>query len=292
MNPLLPRLGLPPDARAVILHVDDIGMCHASVEAFTRLAAQGLIVTGSVMVPCPWFPAIAQWASAQLHLDLGIHLTLTSEWTNYRWPPLSTTDRASGLVDTAGCLPHTTAEARRAGPSAAMAEWRAQLGRARAGGIDVTHLDTHMFSALTPELFPSYLQLAEEERLPCLVPRHWTDGYGFEREILAGGDAWSKRWEEQGYPLIDRIGLMGETPPPERLRRTRELLDAAPAGSITEILYHPAIDTPELRACATDWPERVGDFETLQSDELPRYLQAAALTPITWRAVRAAMRTT
>jgi hypothetical protein len=56
MNPLLPRLGLPPDARAVILHVDDIGMCHASVEAFTTLAAGGLVVTGSVMVPCPWFP--------------------------------------------------------------------------------------------------------------------------------------------------------------------------------------------------------------------------------------------
>jgi predicted glycoside hydrolase/deacetylase ChbG (UPF0249 family) len=286
MNPLLPRLGLPHDARAVILHVDDIGMCHASVEAFTRLAAGGLIVTGSVMVPCPWFPAVTQWARAHFEGDLGIHLTLTSEWQNYRWPALSTTDGTSELVDDEGYLPHTTEEARRANPNAALAEWRAQIARARAGGIDVTHLDTHMFSALTAELFPSYLQLAAEERLPCLVPRQWTSGYGFDAQMLRIGDETSRRWEEQGHPLIDRIGLMGETPPDERLRHTREILDAAPPGSITEILFHPAIDTPELRACDPHWIERVGDFDTLQRDELRRYLEAAALIPVTWRAIR------
>jgi hypothetical protein len=146
-----------------------------------------------------------------------------------------------------------------------------------------------MFSALTSELFASYLQLSVEERLPCLVPRHWTTGYGFDAEMLRTGDEVSERWEEHGHPLVDRIGLMGETAPDQRLQHTRNILDAAPAGSITEILFHPAIDTPELRTCDPHWPERVGDFDTLQRDELPRYLEAAALIPITWRAIRAAV---
>ncbi|MBN8902292.1 MAG: ChbG/HpnK family deacetylase [Rhodospirillales bacterium] len=75
-SPLAERLGV---ARGVILHVDDLGMCHGGNQAFLELAAAGLVTTGSVMVPCPWFREIAEAGAADPRLDLGVHLTLTSE---------------------------------------------------------------------------------------------------------------------------------------------------------------------------------------------------------------------
>jgi chitin disaccharide deacetylase len=96
---LAERLGVE---RALILHVDDLAMCHGANRAYLELAAAGLVTCGSVMVPCPWFREIAEAAAADPGLDLGVHLTLTSEWPHYRWQPLSTASRASGLIDDEG----------------------------------------------------------------------------------------------------------------------------------------------------------------------------------------------
>ena len=60
---LAQQLGLPPGARVAILHVDDVGMCHGANVAFLELARAGFVDTGSVMVPCPWFPEIAAAAA-------------------------------------------------------------------------------------------------------------------------------------------------------------------------------------------------------------------------------------
>ena len=98
--------------RAVILHVDDLAMCHGANRAYLELAAQGAVTCGSVMVPCPWFREIAEAAAADPALDLGVHLTLTSEWEHYRWRPLSTTSRASGLIDDDGYFWRDTASFR------------------------------------------------------------------------------------------------------------------------------------------------------------------------------------
>src|SRR5215216_3621701 len=96
---LADALGL---TRAAILHVDDLGMCHGANRAFLELAVFGHVTCGSVMVPCPWFPEIAQAAAEHPDLDLGVHLTLTSEWAGYWWRPISTRSRASGLIDPDG----------------------------------------------------------------------------------------------------------------------------------------------------------------------------------------------
>src|SRR3954449_11678852 len=88
--------------RAVILHVDDLGATHGANAAFLDLAARGLVTCGSVIVPGPWFREVADAACANPMLDIGVHLTLTSEWDRYRWAPISTVSRASGLIDEDG----------------------------------------------------------------------------------------------------------------------------------------------------------------------------------------------
>ena len=104
-NPVLKKLGLSDEARVVIFHADDIGMCQASLAAYADLVGVGLISAASTMVPCPWFPATAAFCRANPdRVDMGVHITLTSEWADYRWGPTSTCDPTSGLLDADGYM--------------------------------------------------------------------------------------------------------------------------------------------------------------------------------------------
>ena len=168
-SPLAERLGV---ARGVILHVDDLGMCHGGNQAFLELAAAGLVTTGSVMVPCPWFREIAEAGAADPRLDLGVHLTLTSEWAHYRWAPISTTSRASGLIDDDGFFWRDVASlCRHMVVEAAEVELRAQVERALAAGLRPTHCDAHMAAAMLPELLPCHVAVAEAHGLVPVLPR-------------------------------------------------------------------------------------------------------------------------
>jgi predicted glycoside hydrolase/deacetylase ChbG (UPF0249 family) len=145
VNPAIERLGFQADDKVAIIHVDDVGMCGATLDAFSDLWAKRSVTTGSVMVPCPWFRATAAWARANPDVDLGVHATLTCEWDGYRWGPMSTSDMASGLMDEERAF-HKTSEAVAmfAKPEAAKRELQLQIATAKEAGINATHLDTHM----------------------------------------------------------------------------------------------------------------------------------------------------
>ena len=169
-------LGHRPGTRVVIPHVDDVAVGHGANRAFVELAGKGFVTTGSVMVPCPWFPEIVALAQQQPALDLGVHLTLTSESRACRWRPISTTAKVSGLIDADGYMwPDVPALRRHAHKGAVEAECRAQIEAALAAGLDVTHLDTHMGAAAAPEFAELYVALGREYRLPVLLPRDARD---------------------------------------------------------------------------------------------------------------------
>jgi len=158
--------------RTIIPHLDDVGMCHGANVALDELSRGGFVTCASLMVPCPWFREATALAATRPDLDLGVHLTLTSEWPHYRWGPISTVSRASGLIDAQGCFWSTCDDLRRqVVPEAAEVEMRCQIDRAIEAGIDVTHVDAHMGAALIPELLDAYLRVAEAYRLPVLLPR-------------------------------------------------------------------------------------------------------------------------
>ena len=139
-------------ARRVVVHEDDIGMCHGANLAFAELARLGICTAGAVMVPCPWFLEIAEMQARDPRLDIGVHLVLTSEWQTYRWRPLTGASQASGLVDGDGYFWRTAQEARaHAHPDAVEAELRAQVEAAKRAGIDITHIDAHMFTVVCPD---------------------------------------------------------------------------------------------------------------------------------------------
>lgn len=98
-NPVLKKLGFSINDCLVILHTDDIGMCHASLQAFIDLWEFGGISSGAIMMPCPWAKSAAVYCRSHPGVDLGVHVTLTAEWDAYRWRPLSTLAETTGMVD-------------------------------------------------------------------------------------------------------------------------------------------------------------------------------------------------
>jgi predicted glycoside hydrolase/deacetylase ChbG (UPF0249 family) len=178
-------------SRTLIPHLDDVGMCHGSNVAFDELTRDGFLTCGSIMVPCPWFREAVEVAQKLGDkADVGVHLTLTSEWPQYRWRPVSTVSAASGLIDEQGYFWRSCALLRRhVVPEAAEIEMRGQIDHALNAGVDVTHLDAHMGATLLPELLGMYLKIGEAYRLPILLPREIEsylgllgDAGGFDRE--------------------------------------------------------------------------------------------------------------
>src|SRR5215469_2585001 len=98
------RLGWPKDARVLIIHVDDAGMSLESNEGAIAALTRGAATSVSVMMPCPWVPGFVKWLRSHPDIDAGLHLTLTSEWADYRWGPLAGSKAVPGLVDSSGCL--------------------------------------------------------------------------------------------------------------------------------------------------------------------------------------------
>lgn len=265
-------------SRQVVVHQDDVGMCHGANVAFVELSRRGAITSGSVMVPCPWFSEIAAAAAADPDLDLGVHLTLTAEKEHYRWGPISRPTAAAGLTDGDGYFWRDVAGVRRhAQPDAVEVELRAQVDRALAAGIDVTHLDAHMGTALAPEFCASYIRLGVDYRLPVLLTRT-VRGYGpsvphlvgVTEEEFAGFVATAAG---KGLPLFD---FVGETPwdrePSEPAGPVyRALFSGVPDG-LSFLALHP--NAPgEIEAIEPGSAHiRTAEYELFGSDEFGAWL--------------------
>ena len=276
----------------MVIHADDVGMCHGANRAFGELSRAGTITSGSVMVPCPWFPEIAELAAADPSLDVGVHLTLNAEKDHYRWRPLTDATPASGLVDGDGFQWRTVADVRaNAHPEAVEAEWRAQLELALASGIDVTHLDAHMGAALAPEWCDRYVALGGEYGVPVLITRTLGD-YGPSNH-LAG--ATEERFADfvalaraAGVPVFDRVletdfgRRRGDTPDYE------SMLSAVTDLDLVFCAFHPNAPGPgEVEVIERDtWHVRTDEYELFGSSEWREWLASQPLELISMGALR------
>jgi len=264
MPTLAERLGFAADDRIAIVHADDIGMCNAANEGSFEALEHGVVSCGSIMVPCPWFRAAADRARANPALDLGVHLTLNSEWPHYRWGPVAGRDRVASLLDAQGFLPRTQMEvAKNAKPEHVEIELRAQIESALAAGIDVTHLDSHMGTVLFPPFLDVYAKLATEFRLPAFVAR--TDATVLKQAGLAGFEpilrAAMERMEAARVPILDAVDLLSlDFAPGTGDAHAKTRLDRLGPG-ITYFITHPAKDSAEIRAISPDSHARIFEHE-------------------------------
>jgi predicted glycoside hydrolase/deacetylase ChbG (UPF0249 family) len=276
---LLERLGYPPDAKLLIVHADDLGMAHSVDAATEKALATGLVTSGSIMVPCPWFPEIADYARAHADADLGLHLALTSEWKFYRWGPVTAKDRVPTLLTQDGFLYPTEMEAAsHADPREAEAEIRAQVERARAFGVRPTHLDSHMGTLYQNRaLFEVLLRVAHDNHIPALLSREWFQTAPYLPGLLAPDDI-----------VLDRMITIGPEVTPERWADFYTDVIKGLRPGVTELVIHLAYDDEEMRAATVEHPNwgaawRQRDFDFFTSERFRQLLKENNVRLTTWR---------
>ncbi len=283
---LLERLGYPPDAKLLIVHADDLGMAHSVNMASIKALETGLVSSASIMIPCSWLPEIAAYARSHPEADLGLHLTLTSEWSLYRWGPILAKERVPSLLDSDGYFYSTETEAAaHLDPKEAEAEIRAQIARARALGIQPTHLDSHMGTLYQNQaLFETLFRVARENKLLIRVSREWFARAPFLPSLLGPDDV-----------VVN--GVISIEPSVTAEGWSKYYVDAIKnlQPGITEMIVHLAYDNEEMRGVAFDHPNwgsewRQRDFQFVTSDAFRKLLQENDVKLVTWREVSKLMK--
>jgi predicted glycoside hydrolase/deacetylase ChbG (UPF0249 family) len=279
------RLGYPPGTKLVIIHADDLGETHAVNAAAIKALEGGTINSASLMVPCPWFPEMADYARSHPDADFGLHLTLTSERVYYRWGPVAPADKVPSLVDENGYFhhdwDHSPQHSPQINPKEVEIELRAQIERALAMGVRPTHLDSHQYRLIMSgkELFDVMLRVAHDYKLPVFVTRDWFTEHPYLQTSLRPDDL-----------VLDHTVTIGPEVPPEKWVEfyARALKNLKPG--VTEFVIHPGFDDEELRAATRErstwgsaWRQRDYDFFT--SDQFRAILAQEHIKLITWREI-------
>ncbi len=280
---LAERLGYAPDARLLIVHADDIGEWHAVNEATTRALATGLVNSGSMMAPCPWFPEIAAWAGEHPEADLGLHLTVTSERTASRWGPVASRDRVPSLLDPQGYLRRIQVEAsREIDAREAEIELRAQVDRALSFGLAPTHLESHQAVLYQrADLFEALVRVSRAYRIPLAMARNHLEEHPFMAAAL-GAEA----------PVIDRAFDIPPDVPPGKWGDWYEAELRRIGPGVTAMVVHLGLADAELRAATADRPNwgaewRQRDFDFVTSERFRGLLRDLGFTLVTWRQIGA-----
>lgn len=276
-------------SRYLIVHADDAGMSHSvNVATFAGLES-GIVTSASVMVPCPWFKEFAEYAKTHPQYDYGIHLTLNSEWDNYRWGPVASRDKVPSLVDTTGCLWDNVGQvAKAASATEVKIELKAQIDRALAFGVPLSHLDTHMGTVLSrPDLVEVYVDLAIEYDLPILFFKRMPPT--MEKEYPALADRFQKsilQLTERKLPLLDNLlQFYGGNHLEQRKQHYYDEL-AKIAPGVTQLIIHCGHDNEELRAITDSSPRRNQDRVLFTDPAMRDFLNNQKIKLVSWKQFR------
>ena len=281
---VLMMLGYKPDDKLLIIHADDLGLAHSVNVASIEAIENGAITSASIMVPCPWFGHIAQYAADHPEYCWGIHLTLTAEWEHYKWDGVSSSNEIQSILNDRTLMYPSVAEVvTHYKIDEVTKELRAQVDRAQMFGISLSHLDSHMGTLFSnEELFKAYLQLGNEYELPILlpynrVPKEWNIDeligpyqVPVNQVVMLGSrvDSWSEAYDQFITQMVP---------------------------GLNEMIIHLGKDSPELQEVMVDHIDfgatwRQNDLDNVMSDHFKEMLKKNNIHLISWREIRDAIR--
>jgi len=283
---LAEKLGFARDSKLLIVHADDVGVTHSVNAATIKALDTGLVNSASLMVPCPWFPEIADYAKSHPTVDFGLHLTLTSERVYYRWGPVASKDKVPSLIDENGYFHHDWAATTKINSNEVELELRAQIERAYAMGVRPTHLDSHQYRLYEngKGFFEVVLRLAHEYNLPVFVARDWFADRPYLESSLTSADI-----------VLDHTVTIAPSVPPEKWAEFYKTALKNLQPGVTELVIHLAFADDEMKAATRErdtwgaaWRQR--DFDFFTSQEFRQLLQEQNIKLVTWRELAHAAR--
>ncbi|WP_254412926.1 polysaccharide deacetylase family protein [Dyadobacter diqingensis] len=295
------KLGYPKGKKVLIIHVDDVGMSYESNQGAIRAIKEGVANSLSVMMPCGWVPGFVHYLKENPDIDAGLHLTLTSEWKDYRWGPLAGKNQVKGLVDSEGAMWRGVSDVvKNASPDEVEKEIRAQLDRARTMGFTPTHLDSHMGTLFaTPEFLQRYLKVGMEEKIPVMFPGGHNTVVQQQEKIIADQLAMTQMVGKQlwnaGLPVLDDLenssyGWKGPESGDKSEKalqkyKTEKYINAIKniKPGLTMVIMHCTIHTEVFPKISDSYPTREGDFLAMIDPELRKYIEKEGIVLTTWR---------
>ncbi|WP_221394790.1 polysaccharide deacetylase family protein [Dyadobacter sp. NIV53] len=295
------KLGFPKGKKVLIIHVDDVGMSYESNQGAIKAIKEGVANSLSIMMPCGWVPGFVHYLKQNKELDAGLHLTLTSEWQDYRWGPLAGTMNVKGLVDQEGAMwPNVADVVKNASADEVETEIRAQLSRARKMGFEPTHLDSHMGTLFaTPEFMERYLKVGIQEKIPVMFPGgHNTALQEVEKmdpERLKMIRRVGKQLWDSGLPVLDDLenNSYGWNKP-EAGDTTKKALQKYKTAKyinafsklkpgLTMVIMHCTVHSEIFPHISDSALTREGDLLAMIDPELRKYIEKEGIILTTWR---------
>ena len=298
------KLGWKKNDKVVIFHVDDVGMSFDSNEGAINAMTKGVATSCSVMMPCSWVPAFTNYLQQHPGLDAGLHLTLTSEWKNYRWGPVAGKSAVPGLVDAQGSLWPTVPEVvQHATPEEVAKEIRAQLERARSMGFEPTHFDSHMGTLFaTPAFLAKYIQLGIDNNIPVMLPGGHAsvinDQMKFGEAALAQMRSIGETLWNAGLPVLDDLHnrsyewkLSADEKSNDQLlqkRKTSEYIQALRSlqPGLTMVIMHCTATSAIFPQISDSGPTRRGDMLAMMDPALREFINKEGIILTTWRELK------
>ncbi|HBC78698.1 MAG TPA: hypothetical protein DEO60_04355 [Bacteroidales bacterium] len=283
------KLGFPVGSKVILLHCDDAGMCEEANIAVRHYFETGDLLSTAVMVPCPNAMELVEWAKTQKSPDVGIHITLTSEWKTYRWGPVSEKSKVPGLIDPEGKMWHDVPEVvTHASAGEVETEVRAQIDKVIEAGFTPSHIDTHMGTMYaSPEYLKVFLKIAEEYKIPA-------------NAIDLSDPAIAENFRKEGYPITtDVVELLNQFSLPkldnfssvpdgntydEKRANFFKLVNSLGPG-LTEIIFHPSVETDNLKTITGSWQQRVWEAQLFSDPVVKSFFADNGIIITTYREV-------
>ncbi len=283
------KLGYPAGKKVILLHCDDAGMCDEANKAVMHYFTTGDIQSAAVMVPCPYAVPLVEWAKTLDSPDIGVHLTLTSEWKTYRWGPVSDQSKVPGLIDPEGKMWRDVPDVvTHASPSEIETEVRAQIDKVIGLGYRPSHIDTHMGTLYgSPDYLKIFLKLAVEYDIPA-------------NALDVSDKEIAENFRQQGYPITTEVvDLLNNYPLPkldnfssvpdgktyEAKRENFFNLVRSLKPGITEIIFHPSVETENLKTITGSWQQRVWEARLFSDPVVKKFFIENDIIITTWREI-------
>lgn len=297
------QLGFPAGKKVIIMHVDDVGMSYDSNEGAIKAIRDGVATSLSVMMPCPWVPGFVHYLKQNPDLDAGLHLTMTSEWKDYRWGPLAGKPAVKGLVDSEGAMWPSVAEViKNTTPDEVETEIRAQLERARTMGFEPTHMDSHMGTLFaSPAFLERYVKVGIQEKIPVMFPGGHNTAIQVDEkmspEMYAMTQNIGKQLWAAGLPVLDDLHNVSygwklpENPEPtkEKLQafKTQKYIEGLKSlkPGLTMVIMHCTDPTEVFPIISGSTQTREGDLLAMIDPKLKAYIEKEGIILTTFREV-------
>lgn len=282
------KLGYDKDAKLVLLHADDLGVSHSVNSASIAALNQGPVRSASIMMPTSKVDEIVEFAKQNKNIDIGLHLTVTSEWKDHKWGPVAPINQVSSLVDENGHFPPICSKTM--DPKEVDIELRAQMAKAKKMGIVPSHFDSHMGCLFYthPEILESYARLAKENNVPCVAYKGWIPNTGRYKKVIqdyrntmimvdAVHETRMKDFEQEGGIASYYANALRTLKP-----------------GLNYFILHPAYDNAEMRKITGDvegWGSswRQQDFDFFISPQAHEIIADEDIKVVTWKEISHAL---